>query len=109
MGDIRDNNNILLSGYYALKKILISKKDEEFFDEEINFAIKTEEDQGAFEQLFTNRKKPMAPKQKNLIILQDILDSKGMYDSTLSTLEEKKQNLRKLMKFGLILNLKIII
>ena len=94
VGDIRDNNNILLSGYYALKKILISKKDEEFFDEEINFAIKTEEDQGAFEQLFTNRKKPMAPKQKNLIILQDILDSKGMYDSTLSTLEEKKEKLK---------------
>ena len=84
-----DNNNELNSGYYALKKIIISKKNEELFDEEINFAIKNE----VMEQIFINRQKPMKKKEKNLIILQNILNIKGTYDSTLLALEEKKKEL----------------
>ena len=90
--DLKNKNNIneeLNSGYYSLKKIIISKKDDEFYDEEINFAIKNE----VMEQIFIDRQKPMKKKVKNLIILQNILNVKGTYDSTLFALEEKKKEL----------------
>ena len=64
--DLKNKNNIneeLNSGYYALKKIIISKKDDEFYDEEINFAIKNE----VMEQIFIDRQKPMKKKVKNLL------------------------------------------
>jgi len=86
-----NNTNELNSGYYALKKIIISKKDDEYYDEEINFAIK----KNVMEQIFINRQKPMKEKEKNYIILQNILNTKATYDSTLFALEEKKKELNK--------------
>ena len=100
--NIKDDNKIkfnLNSGYYALKKIILSKKNDEYYDEEINFAISPsmegEQNKKYFGQLFTNRQKPMKKKEINYIKLQNILDIKGTYDSTLSTLEEKKKELNK--------------
>ena len=82
------NDTELNSGYYALKKIIISKKEDKFYDEEINFAIK----KNVMEHIFINRQKPMKEKEKNYIVLQNILMIKGTYDSTLLALEEKKRN-----------------
>ena len=98
---INDNAklNHLITGYYALKEIIITKKDDEFYDEEINHAISPQIEKGQgnkhFEQLFKNRQKRMKEKETNYIILQNILDIKGTYDSTLFTLEEKKMELIK--------------
>ena len=91
----KEENFILKSGYYALKKIIIAEKDDEFFDEEIDFVISNEgnKNKNLLEHLFTKRQKPMKEKNKNYINLQSILDIKGLYDSTLSTLKEKKEEL----------------
>ena len=96
----KEDNAILKSGYYALKKIIIAEKDDEFFDEEIDFAISNEgnKNKNLLEHLFTKRQKPMKQKNKNYINLQSILEIKGLYDSTLSTLKEKKEELNKKKK-----------
>ena len=86
-----NNTNELNSGYYALKKIIISKKNDKLYDEEINYAIK----KNVMEQIFINRQKPMKEKEKNYIILKNILNIKVTYDSTLFALEEKKRELDK--------------
>ena len=101
--DIKKNDNIqiLKSGYYSLKKIIISEHEGEYYDEEINFAIsannddENNENKNFFEQLFTERKNRIPEKIKNFVKLHDILFYKGSYDSTLSTLSDKKKELIK--------------
>ena len=101
--DIKKNDNIqiLKSGYYSLKKIIISEHEGEYYDEEINFAIsannddENNENENFFEQLFTERKNRIPEKIKNFVKLHDILFYKGSYDSTLSTLSDKKKELIK--------------
>ena len=101
--DIKKNDNIqiLKSGYYSLKKIIISEHEGEYYDEEINFAIsannddENNENKNFFEQLFTERKNRIPEKIKNFVKLHDILFYKGSYDSTMSTLSDKKKELIK--------------
>ena len=101
--DIKKNDNIqiLKSGYYSLKKIIISEHEGEYYDEEINFAISADNDdennenKNFFEQLFTERKNRIPEKIKNFVKLHDILFYKGSYDSTMSTLSDKKKELIK--------------
>ena len=101
--DIKKNDNIqiLKSGYYSLKKIIISEHEGEYYDEEINFAIsannddENNENKNFFEQLFTERKNRIPEKIKNFVKLHDILFYKGSYDSTMSTLSDKKKELFK--------------
>ena len=101
--DIKKNDNIqiLKSGYYSLKKIIISEHEGQYYDEEINFAISADNDdennenKNFFEQLFTERKNRIPEKIKNFVKLHDILFYKGSYDSTLSTLSDKKKELIK--------------
>ena len=104
-----DDIYTLKSGYYALKKIIIAKKDDEYYDEEIEFAISSknyEQNQNNknknknkyLEHLFINRQKPIKQKIKNYINFQNVLEVKGIYDSTLSTLKEKKEELIKKKK-----------
>ena len=78
-------------GYYALKKIVKSKKNNEL-EEEINLAIQVNED-SFFETLFTNRQKPMPKKKKKTIDFDVIMQNKVYYDSTISSLKDKKQEL----------------
>ena len=107
--NIIEEDDKLKSGYYALKKIIIAKKDDEYYDEEIEFAISSknyEQNQKNqnknknkyLEHLFTNRQKPIKQKVKNFINFQNILEAKGTYDSTLSTIKEKKEELIKKKK-----------
>jgi len=101
--DIKKNDNIqiLKSGYYSLKKIIISEHEGQYYDEEINFAISADNDdennenKNFFEQLFTERKNRIPEKIKNFVKLHDILFYKGSYDSTMSTLSDKKKELIK--------------
>ena len=101
--DIKKNDNIqiLKSGYYSLKKIIISEHEGQYYDEEINFAIsannddENNENKNFFEQLFTERKNRIPEKIKNFVKLHDILFYKGSYDSTMSTLSDKKKELIK--------------
>ena len=109
--NIFDEDDIytLKSGYYALKKIIIAKKDDEYYDEEIEFAISSknyeqnERSQNKnknkyLEHLFINRQKPIKQKITNFINFQGVLEAKGIYDSSLSTLKEKKEELIKKKK-----------
>ena len=101
--DIKKNDNmqIVKSGYYSLKKRIISEHEGEDYDEEINFAISADNDdennenKNFFEQLFTERKNRIPEKIKNFVKLHDILFYKGSYDSTMSTLSDKKKELIK--------------
>lgn len=81
-----------ISGFYCLKKIVTKKKNNKLIEEEINFAIKIEPEKH-LESLFINRQRQMKPKEKNKIDFEKIMQSKGFYDSTLSNLSDKKQEL----------------
>ena len=89
------------SGYYSLKKIIGTKKKRE---EEISFAVKFEPEKNVEapsniekkpkkKKSYNTEQKPMKKKIKNRIDFQKIMQSKGFYDSTLSILKEKKQEL----------------
>ena len=104
-----DDIYTLKSGYYALKKIIIAKKDDEYYDEEIEFAISSnnyeqnkrnqnKKKNKYLEHLFINRQKPIKQKIKNFINFQNVLEVKGIYESTLSALKEKKEELIKKKK-----------
>ena len=80
------------SGYYSLKKIVTTNKNNKIIEEEINYAIKIEPEKH-LESLFTKRQKPIKPKEKNKLDFEKIMQSKGFYDSTLSNLRDKKQEL----------------
>ena len=107
--NVMEEDGTLKSGYYALKKIIIAKKNDEYYDEEIEFAISSknyEQNQKSqnknknkyLEHLFINRQKPIKQKIKNFINFQNILEIKGTYDSTLSSIKEKKEELNKKKK-----------
>ena len=80
------------SGYYSLKKIITTNKNNKIIEEEINYAIKIEPGKN-LESLFTKRQKPLKPKEKNKLDFEKIMQSKGFYDSTLTNLSDKKQEL----------------
>ena len=80
------------TGLYALKKIITTKKKNRLIEEEINLAIQINKD-SFFESLFTNRQKPIPAKKKNIIDFEKIMQYRGLYNSTLSSLKEKKQEL----------------
>ena len=80
------------TGYYSLKKIVLTKKNNKLIEEEINFAIKYEPEKH-LETLFTKRQKPMKKKVKNKLDFEKIMQLKALYDSTFSNLEDKKQEL----------------
>ena len=80
------------TGYYALKKIIKVKKNNKYVEEEINFAVQMNKD-SYFESLFTIRQKPIPIKRKNNIDFEKIMQSRGLYNSTLSSLKEKEQEL----------------
>ena len=80
------------SGYYSLKKIVTTIKNNKVIEEEINYAIKIEPEK-PLESLFVNRQKPMKQKNKIKLDFEKILQSRGLYDSTLTSLSDKKQEL----------------
>ena len=80
------------TGYYSLKKIVSTIKYKKIIEEEINFAIKIGPEKH-LETLFTKRKKPMKQKVKNKLDFEKIMQFKAYYDSTVSNLKDKKQEL----------------
>ena len=80
------------SGYYSLKKIITTIRNNKITDEEINLAIKIEPEK-YFEPIFIKRQHPMKKKNKIKLDFEKILQSRGLYDSTLSSLNDKKQEL----------------
>ena len=80
------------TGFYSLKKIVTTIKNNKIIDEEINVAMKIEPEK-YLESLVVNRQKPMKTKNKIKLDFEKILQSRGLYDSTLSSLNDKKQEL----------------
>ena len=80
------------TGYYSLKKIVLTKKNNKIIEEEINFAIKIEPEKH-LETLFTKRQKPMKKKVKNKLDFEKMMQFRAYYDSTVSNLKDKKQEL----------------
>ena len=80
------------SGYYSLKKIVTTNKINKIIEEEIKYAIKIEPEKH-LESLFTKRQKPIKPKEKKKLDFEKIMQLKGSYDSILSNINDKKQEL----------------
>ena len=77
------------SGYYSLKKITtIKKNNNKVIEEELSLAVKFEQEKDID---YNIKQKPMKKKVKNRINFEKIMQSKGFYNSTLSSLKEKKE------------------
>jgi hypothetical protein len=80
------------TGFFALKKIITVQKNNKYIEEEINLAIQINKD-SFFESLFINRQKPIPTRKKNNVDFEKIMQSRASYNSTLSNLKEKQEEL----------------